>query len=155
MSLSITILISFDKNHYQSSQILGSADWANELSTFPSKESWWTLIFLLKQVTGSNTEAQVLLALRVYKDKENLLSSALNHLFQMLRYEEVRDQCQGLEVKWNKIQTTARLSVSAILRLAPLWHLDHINVVTSKILYIDKRLMILRSLSISRSLSVL
>ncbi|XP_011455027.3 protein zer-1 homolog [Magallana gigas] len=51
-----------------------------------------------KRVTGTNTEAQVLLAVRVYKDKESLLSSALNHLFQMLRYEEVRDQCQGLEL---------------------------------------------------------
>lgn len=51
-----------------------------------------------KRVTGNHNEAQVLLSLRVYKDKEHLLTSALNNLFQMLRYEEVRDQCQGLEL---------------------------------------------------------
>lgn len=65
---------------------------------FQAKKVDERYIFLLEQVTGTNTEAQVLLAVKVYKDKESLLSSALNHLFQMLRYEEVRDQCQGLEV---------------------------------------------------------
>ncbi|XP_061183623.1 protein zer-1 homolog isoform X1 [Saccostrea echinata] len=73
-----------------------------------------------KRVTGSHTEAQILLALRLYKDKEHLLTSALNHLFQMLRYEEVHDQCQALEstvagMKHNWKNKQVQISGSAAL----------------------------------------
>ncbi|XP_062602137.1 protein zer-1 homolog [Saccostrea cucullata] len=73
-----------------------------------------------KRVTGSHTEEQILLALRLYKDKEHLLTSALNHLFQMLRYEEVHDQCQALEstvagMKHNWKNKQVQISGSAAL----------------------------------------
>ncbi len=50
------------------------------------------------QVTGSADEDQILLAIQNYSDKPNLLTKALNELFNLFRYLSVKRQADALQV---------------------------------------------------------
>ncbi|KAK3088587.1 hypothetical protein FSP39_020920 [Pinctada imbricata] len=87
-----------------------------------------------KMVTGIHTEEQILLALKVYVDKKGALMTAMNHVFNLFRYETVKDHCQALEsliagmrsnLNDKQIQISGRRLVECLLDAMETHDLDH------------------------------